>query len=296
MSLFKNVALSCLTLAFLSGCQETEEVYVDRSVEDLYTIARTHLNGRNYSKAATAFAEVERQHPYSNWALKAQIMSAYCFYEAKKYDEAIDGFKIFIQLHPGHVDVAYAYYMIGLCFYEQIPIVERDQQPSEKSMEAFDEVLNRFPTSVYAKDAHFKIDLIKDHIAGKEMDVGRYYLSKGSYVAAINRFKNVVENYQSTAQTEEALYRLVETYLSVGLKDQAIASAAVLGHNHPYGKWYKNAYTLLQSTAITIPAPSALKDQKKETNHKQNKSNVPSFKNKEEVAKTPPNGDLPTAH
>ncbi len=295
MSLFKNIALSCLTLALLSGCQEPEEIYVDRSVEDLYSIARTRLNERNYSKAATAFAEVERQHPYSNWALKAQIMSAYCFYEAKKYDEAIDGFKIFIQLHPGHADVAYAYYMIGLCFYEQIPIVERDQQPSEKSMEAFDEVLNRLPTSVYAKDARFKIDLIKDHIAGKEMDVGRYYLSKGSYISAINRFKNVVENYQSTAQTEEALYRLVESYLSVGLKDQAIASAAVLGYNHPYGQWYKNAYALLQSTSITIPEPSAVEKQAKDRNHSQEKANKQAIENTEDLAKTPPNNDLPTA-
>ena len=256
MSFIKNVALPCLAFAMLTACQEKEEAYVDRSVEDLYSIARTHLNTRSFSKAATAFAEVERQHPYSNWALKAQIMSAYCHYEAKKYDEAIDGFKIFIQLHPGHNDVAYAYYMVGLCFYEQIPIVERDQQPSEKSMGAFDEVLNRFPTSIYAKDARFKIDLIKDHIAGKEMDVGRYYLGKGSYVAAINRFKNVVENYQSTAQTEEALHRLVECYLSVGLKDQAESSAAVLGHNYPHGQWYKGAYDLLRGTAQKLSPPT----------------------------------------
>ena len=182
-----------------------------------------------YTKAAKAFAEVERQHPYSNWALKAQIMSAYSYYEAKKYDEAIDGFQIFIQLHPGHADVSYAYYMIGLCYYEQIPILERDQQPSEKSMEAFNEVLNRFPTSIYAKDARFKIDLIKDHMAGKEMEIGRYYLTKGSYVAAINRFKFVVENFQTTAQEEEALYRLIESYALLNPTDSAAAtSIAVL--------------------------------------------------------------------
>ena len=234
--------------ALTTGCSDKEEAYVDRPVEDLYNSALVRLKDRSYTKAAKAFAEVERQHPYSNWALKAQIMSAYSYYEAKKYDEAIDGFQIFIQLHPGHADVAYAYYMIGLCYYEQIPILERDQQPSEKSMEAFNEVLNRFPTSIYAKDARFKIDLIKDHMAGKEMEIGRYYLTKGSYVAAINRFKFVVENFQTTAQVEEALYRLIECYLAVGVKDQAIASAAVLGHNYSGSQWYASAYALLNPT------------------------------------------------
>lgn len=248
---------------FLTACSDKDEAYVDHPVEELYSTAIGRLKERSYTKAAKAFSEVERQHPYSNWALRAQIMSAYCYYEAKKYDEAIDGFQVFIQLHPGHADVAYAYYMVGLCFYEQIPIVERDQQPAEKSMDAFNEVLNRFPTSIYAKDARFKMDLIKDHMAAKEMDIGRHYLTDGSYVAAINRFKAVVESSQTTAQVEEALYRLVECYLSVGLRDQAIASAAVLGHNYPNGQWYKSAYTLLhqdksvESTTGTLPQPAA---------------------------------------
>jgi len=251
-----------LTLTYivtlLTACSDKDETYVDRPVEDLYGRAQERLTDRSYTKAAKAFSEVERQHPYSNWALKAQIMSAYCYYEAKKYDEAIDGFQLFIQLHPGHQDVAYAYYMIGLCFYEQIPIVERDQQPAEKAMEAFNEVLNRFPTAIYAKDARFKIDLLNDHIAGKEMDVGRFYLTNGSYVAAINRFKSVVEHYQTTAQAEEALYRLVECYIAVGVKDQAIASAAVLGHNHPNSQWYSAAFALLNPVVVKLPTEDTL--------------------------------------
>ncbi len=249
--------------ALLTACSEKDEAYVDLPVEDLYSRAQVRLKERSYTKAAKAFAEVERQHPYSNWALKAQIMSAYSYYEAKKYDEAIDGFQVFIQLHPGHADVAYAHYMIGLCFYEQIPILERDQQPAEKSMNAFNEVLNRFPTSIYAKDAHFKIDLIKDHSAAKEMDVGRNYLIAGSYVGAINRFKGVVENFQTTSQVEEALYRLVECYIATGIRDQAIATAAVLGHNYPNGAWYSSAYALLNSAVSsdsvtgTLPKPTA---------------------------------------
>lgn len=243
---------------FLTACSEKDEAYVDLPVEDLYTRAQERLKERSYTKAAKAFAEVERQHPYSNLALKAQILSAYSYYEAKKYDEAIDGFQVFIQLHPGHADVAYAHYMIGLCFYEQIPILERDQQPAEKSMNAFNEVLNRFPTSIYAKDARFKIDLIKDHTAAKEMDVGRFYLKNGSYVAAINRFKTVVETYQTTSQAEEALYRLVECYIAVGVRDQAIASAAVLGHNYPNGQWYASAYALLNAAASSDSAVGAL--------------------------------------
>lgn len=237
----------------LSACSDKEEAYTDKPVEELYTMALDRLKDKSYTKAAKAFAEVERQHPYSNWALKAQIMSAYCYYEAKKYDEAIDAFQIFIQLHPGHDDVAYAYYMVGLCFYEQIPILQRDQQPAEKSMDAFNEVLNRFPTSTYAKDAHFKLDLIRDHIAAKEMDVGRFYLTKGSYVAAMNRFKTVIENYQTTGQAEEAMYRLVECYLAVGLNEQALASAAVLGHNYPNGQWYSYAYSLINKQSPVQP-------------------------------------------
>jgi outer membrane protein assembly factor BamD len=248
----QNKIVLLFALFFLiTGCAETDDPYVDRSVEDLYTIAMNLFEEGKHQKAAKAFAEVERQHPYSNWALKAQIMSAYCFYEAKKYDEATEAFNTFIQLHPSHGDVPYAYYMIGLCHYEQIPIVERDQKPCEKALAHFTEVITRFPQSDYAKDSKFKIDLVRDHLAGKEMDVGRFYLKRGSYLAAVNRFKTVVEQYETTSHVPEALHRLVESYVALGLKDQAQASAAVLGHNYPTTDWYKDSFALLNPKNIS---------------------------------------------
>jgi outer membrane protein assembly factor BamD len=234
-------------LFILVSCAEQDDPYIDRRVEELYNIAMDLFEDTKYQKAAKAFAEVERQHPYSNWALKAQIMSAYCYYEAKKYDEAVEAFNTFIQLHPSHAEVPYAYYMIGLCYYEQIPIVERDQKPCEKSLSHFSEVITRFPQSPYAKDSKFKIDLIRDHLAGKEMDVGRFYLKRGSYLAAVNRFKAVVDQYQTTSHVPESLHRLVECYVALGLIDQAQASAAVLGHNYPASDWYQDSYNLLNT-------------------------------------------------
>jgi outer membrane protein assembly factor BamD len=183
-------------------------------------------------------------------------MSAYAYYEAKKYIEAVEGFNVFIQLHPGHEHIAYAYYMVGLCYYEQIPTVQRDQDPTEKALQAFEEVMHRFPNSVYARDAKYKIDLIRDHLAGKEMDVGRYYLHQKAYLAALNRFKEVVEHYQTTSHIPEALHRMVECYLALGIPEQAQASAAVLGHNFPGSQWYADSYALImeKNPKATLPA------------------------------------------
>lgn len=258
--LFKKIGCIILAALTLSACGEKEELYTDRKVEELYNIAMDKFEEHSYTKAAKAFAEVERQHPYSNWALKAQLMSAYCYYEAKKYDEAIEAFNLFIQLHPGHPEVSYAFYMIGLCHYEQIPIIERDQKPAEDSLKAFQEVINRFSTSIYAKDAKFKIDFIHDHLAGKEMSVGRYYQKQGGYAAAINRFREVINRFQQSSQIPECLLRLVECHLALGLKDEAQAAAAVLGHNFPNSTWYKEAYTLMQSfnQPATSQSPSTV--------------------------------------
>ncbi len=230
---------------FLAACQESNDEYVERPVEELYTEAMNRLNSGSFSKAAEGFAEVERQHPYSNWALRAQLMSGFAYYQAKKYDEAIESFSVFIGLHPMHKDVPYAQYMIGICYYEQVPITERDQRSTEKALLAFKEVVDRYPNSPYAKDAKIKMDFIHDHLAGKEMDVGRYYQSQGNYLAAVNRFKIVVAQYQTTNHAQEALHRLVECYLSLGLVDQAKAAAAVLGHNYPGSPWYQESYNLL---------------------------------------------------
>lgn len=234
---------------FLVSCAEQEE-YVEKPVEDLYNDAIDLFEGESYKKAAKSFAEVERQHPYSNWAVKAQLMSAYSYYAAKMYADAIENYRMFIQLHPGHPDVAYANYMLGMCHYEQIPIVERDQKPSEDALASFEEVTTRFPTSIYAKDAKYKKDMISTHLAAKEMDIGRFYQNQNNYLAAVKRFKTVVDEYQSTAHIAEALHRLVECYLALGLKDQTKEVASVLGHNYPNSSWYKESYQLLKNNNI----------------------------------------------
>lgn len=241
----------------IGGCSDKDALYKDQPVELIYNNAMDLLEAGKSVASAKAFAEVERQHPYSNWAVKAQMMSAYAYYQAKKYEDAIETYNVFIQLHPGHEQVAYAYYMLGLCNYEQIPTVERDQVVTEKALKAFEEVVRRFPTSAYAKDSKIKIEFIRDHLAAKEMDVGRYYLKNGAYLAAVNRFKNIIDGYQTTSQTPEALHRLVECYLALGIMDQAQASGAVLGHNYPGSQWYADSYALIKATN-----PSAILDVK----------------------------------
>lgn len=252
-------SLTIATCLAIVSCSTTEEEMVSQPVESLYNTAKDKLDSGNYNQAAKAFAEVERQHPYSAWSLKAQLLSAYSYYEAKKYDEAIEGFNVFIQLHPGHENIAYAYYMVGLCYYEQIPSVKRDQEVTFKAKQAFEEVTRRFPTSPYARDAQFKIDLVLDHMAGKEMDVGRYYLARKSYLAAVNRFKNVVEQFQTSTHTPEALHRMIECYLAQGMVEEAQKTAAVLGYNYPGSPWYADAYSLVMAVkpATSLPEKQA---------------------------------------
>ena len=236
------------------GCSDHEESYVEQPVEELYNQGMDYLDKGSYTRAAKTFVEVERQHPYSALAPKSLLMAAYSYYQAKKYDDAIENYNVFIQLHPGNDHVAYAYYMIGICSYEQIPTVERDQKTAEDALRAFEEVVSRFSASAYGKDAKLKIDLIRDHLAGKEMDVGRYYLKQQAYLSALNRFKNVVEGFQSTSQTPEALHRMVECYLALGILDQAQKTAAVLGYNYPGSPWYADSYELIRTT---LPAALA---------------------------------------
>lgn len=241
-----SLAMIASCAALLVACSETEEEqFAKMSVEDIYHQAKEQMDKGAYNRAAKLFAEVDRQHPYSEWALRAQLMSAYAYYEARKYIEAVEAFNVFIQLHPGHDHIAYAYYMVGLCYYEQIPTVQRDQETTEKALQAFEEVIHRFPNSIYARDAKYKIDLTRDHLAGKEMDVGRYYLNQSAFLPALNRFKVVVDQYQTTSHTPEALHRMVECYLALGIPEQAQASAAVLGHNFPGSPWYADSYALM---------------------------------------------------
>jgi len=222
-----------------------EEPCVELPVEELYNEAMDRLLGEDFHAATPGFAEVERQHPYSVWATRAQIMSAFVYYQSNLYDDAIAAAERFVELHPGHRDAAYAYYLIAMSYYEQISDVDRDQQTTARALQALEEVVRRFPGSTYARDARLKIDLARDHLAGKEMTVGRFYLRRGNPVAAIGRFRNVVELYQTTSHAPEALHRLTEAYLALGVPGEAQTAAAVLGHNYPGSRWYEHSYALL---------------------------------------------------
>jgi outer membrane protein assembly factor BamD len=213
----------------------------------LYNEALADLKNGSYRKANKKFAEVERQHPYSKWATQAILMQAFSSYQDNSYDDAINAGKRFIALHPGHKDTPYAYYLVAISEYEQIADVRRDQSRTERAVEALDEVARRFPDSPYAADATKKALQGRNQLAAKEMEVGRYYLKKGSYLAGINRFKKVVTDYQTSTYTPEALYRLAEGYMALGVVSEAQTAAAVLGHNYPNSQWYKDAYTLVSS-------------------------------------------------
>jgi outer membrane protein assembly factor BamD len=235
-----------VALASLAACADDgEEVYVERPVEELYNAAVDALEAKDYATAAAGFDEVERQHPYSIWATKAQLMAAYSNYEANFYDEAIIAADRFLQLHPSDPQAPYARYLIALSYYEQISDVQRDQRLTELALAALEDVVKRDPETDYARDAQLKIDLAHDHLAGKEMAIGRFYLRRGDFVGAINRFRNVIENYQTTSHVPEALHRLVEAYLELGVETEAQTAAAVLGHNFPGSMWYQDSYRLL---------------------------------------------------
>lgn len=238
MVLIFLIVLSC-------SSKKVEEIeYVEREVDEIYNSAIDLMNNERFISAAEEFNEVERQHPYSIWATRAQIMSAYVKYKIQDYDIAIGAAQRYIDLHPGADDVDYAYYLIALCYYERINDVKRDQSYTVQALNSFKNLNNRFPNSRYIRDANLKIDLINDHLAGKEMDVGRTYLKLNNYIAAINRFKNVVDLYSKTSHVPEALARLTELYLYLGIYDQAKIYAAVLGHNYNKNKWYKYSYEL----------------------------------------------------
>lgn len=232
-------------LAAVAGCSSGDETpYVERPVEQIYNEAYDAALKGQFKKAAPLFDEVERQHPYSVWATQAQLMAAYSLYQANKYTEAVNALDRFIQLNPSNPNVDYAYYLKGLCYYEQIVDVGRDQKLTRDALDSFEEVTRRFPTSKYARDAKLKIDLTRNHLAGKEMAIGRWYLTRGQPLAAINRFQRVVEQYDTTDQVPEALLRLTEAYVALGLKEEAKRTAAVLGFNYPGSEWYEDAYAL----------------------------------------------------
>jgi len=253
----------CLVAPLLSGCGGDSDK--DKSggpappVEALYNNGLDALNARRYSSANDQFNSLEQNYPFSSWAVNAQIMQAYSQYLQNKYTDAIATLDRFIQLHPAHRDIAYIYYLRALCYYEQIADIQRDQSGTEQAMAALQEVVTRFPNSGFATDARLKIDLCRDHLAGKEMEIGRYYQKQHLYEAAIGRFQRVVDDYQTTAHVPEALARLVEVYLALGLVDQAEKTAAVLGYNDPGSEWYQETYSKLAALGDVpkeLPAPS----------------------------------------
>jgi outer membrane protein assembly factor BamD len=225
--------------------KKPELAYEERPVELLYNAGAVRMDRHQWSEAVDYFREVERQHPYSEWARRSILMTAYAHYMANDYSEAISDADQFISLYPGNVSTPYAYYLKATCYFEQIVDVGRDQANTAAAGEALREVAKRYPKSEYASDARLKMDMVQDQLAGKEMNIGRYYLRAGDPMGAIGRFRTVVEKYQTTSHTPEALYRLVEAYLTLGLVDEAKRNAAVLGFNYPGDPWYADAYNLL---------------------------------------------------
>jgi outer membrane protein assembly factor BamD len=253
--MLRSFALPLLILLPLVGCtawdgrQDTinprSEATRDMSAEGLFAAGIAALDQQQYARAVELFDLVEREHPYSTFATNAKLMGAYGEYMRNRYTEAIGALDRFIQLHPAHRDIAYAYYLRALSFYEQINDIERDQRATELAMAALQDVANRFPNTPYARDARLKMDLARDHLAGREMVVGRFYQTRRLHLAAIGRFRRVVDEFQTTNHVPEALHRLTELYLTLGLVDEARRTASVLGHNYPGSPWYQDSYALL---------------------------------------------------
>lgn len=237
----------------LGGDRQRESVqFVDEPVAQLYNLGGDYLDRRNWAMALIVFQEVERQHPYSSWARRAMLMQAYAHYQANEYDDSIEDAQRFIALHPGNESAPYAYYLVSICHFERILDVGRDQGTTERALVALNDVVRRYPDSPYARDARLKLDMVYDQLAGKEMEVGRFYLERDQHLAAINRFRQVLENqnYQRSSHTPEALHRLVESYLSVGMTDEAQRMAAILGHNFPGGEWYQRSFALMTDAGV----------------------------------------------
>jgi outer membrane protein assembly factor BamD len=228
--------------------------YVARDVNTLYSLAKRRLDQNRYAEAAAVFDEVERQHPYSVWARRAQLMSAFSYYAAKDYTKSTESARRFLAIHPGNRDAPYAHYLIALNYYEQIEDVTRDQRITRQALDSLNELVRRYPNTRYASDARLKVDLVRDHLAGKEMEIGRFYQRRGQWLAGVTRFRTVIEEYQTTSHTPEALMRLTESYLALGIPEEARRSAAVLGANFPDTKWYERAYGLVQKHAPAAPA------------------------------------------
>lgn len=252
--MLRSIAAALVLTTTLAGCAggsgvKKDTKYIARDVSTLYRAAQAKLDQGNYKVAAALFDEVERQHPYSPWARRAQLMSSFSYYMGRDYNPSISSAQRFLSIHPGNKDAPYAYYLIALSYYEQISDVTRDQKITQQANAALGEIIRRYPDSRYAADARLKVDLVNDHLAGKEMEIGRFYERSSHWLAASIRFRHVIDKFQSTSHTPEALYRLTESYLALGVPEEAKKSAAVLGANYPGSIWYKRAYKLMQKNA-----------------------------------------------
>jgi outer membrane protein assembly factor BamD len=263
--LLRRLALGAiLLLPLLGACGSSDDDDAKakgppQPVETLYNNGVDALNARRFSTAIDQFNSVEQNYPFSTWAPNAQLMAAYAQYLQSHYTDALTALNRYIQLHPASRDIAYAYYLRALCYYEQIVDISRDQKGTADAMAALQEVVNRFPGTTYARDAKLKIDLCNDHLAGKEMEIGRWYEDQHMYTAAIGRFQRVVDNYQTTNHVPEAMHRLVEVYLIMGLKDEAKRTASVLGYNYPGNSWYADTYDQLLAVGLVqgVPVPTS---------------------------------------
>jgi outer membrane protein assembly factor BamD len=242
--------IACALVLPAAGCAGNkggagDTAYIARDVNTLYALAKRKMDQGLYEESAKLFDEVERQHPYSVWARRAQLMSAFSYYLARKYPEAISSSRRFLTIHPGNKEAPYAHYLVAMSHYQQMEDVTRDQRITQQAADAFGELVRRYPESRYAADARLKLDLINDHLAGKEMEIGRFYQRSGNWLAATNRFRTVVDKYQTTSHAPEALHRLVESYLALGIPVEARKAAVVLGANYPNSVWYHRAYRLI---------------------------------------------------
>jgi outer membrane protein assembly factor BamD len=254
LSAVSRICALALLGASLSACSwfVKDDLNVpDEPAEKLYNEGLFLMQSKHdYKKAAQKFEEVDRQHPYSEWARKSLIMSAYAHYEGTNYDDTVNAAKRYVTLHPGSPDAAYAQYLIGSSYFDQIPDITRDQQRTEKALQALEEVVRKYPNTEYAASAKRKIEIARDQLAGKEMETARFYQKKRNWTAAINRFKVVITQYQTTRHVEEALMRLTELYMALGIVNEAQTAAAVLGHNFPDSPWYKEAYVLVKGGGL----------------------------------------------
>jgi len=246
---FPGLAACALLAGLLAGCaDDANKIAPDEPADKLYNEGLTLLNKKEFVDSAKKFEEVDRQHPYSDWGRKSLLMAAFAYYEGGKYDDTITAAKRYVTLHPGSTDAAYAQYLMASAYFDQIPDVTRDQARTERAMQVLAEVARKYPDTEYAESAKKKIEVARDQLAGKEMMIGRFYLEKRNFIGAINRFKAVVTQYQTTRHVEEALMRLTECYMALGIVNEAQTAAAVLGHNFPSSPWYQDAYKLVQTS------------------------------------------------